>query len=311
MFCSKCGNEVEEGTAFCPKCGTELGDSKVKSDTSKSKFASTTEKISLLKKVKSWSLKKKIVVGAGAVLLFILLVSMCSGGSSGGKHTVKYLRSMNTEAARNWADFIEEYGIDAFTSTNIRILDQAVGDDNIELVKAIIKDKSNLDLNTDAFGVMSPLSRAVGSNKMEITKLLLEAGAKPYVYYGTGYNWLPEDYDILADAISRRGEMFTFILDYYKKHNLLDCSSHKCTVFVRDGGSINGNIVKRLFDEGFKPSQKDLGEIFERRIEFSSPISDEEGNEFIKSLIRKYQNDEFYAQVYKDKDVWINYKMAK
>ena len=141
----------------------------------------------MFEKIKSWSLKKKIVVGGIAVVALILLVSMCSGGNSGGKHTIKYLRNMNTEAARNWADFIEEYGIDAFTSTNIRILDQAVGDDNIDLVQAIINNKSNLDLNTDAFGVMSPLSRAVGSNKMEITKLLLEAGAKPYVYYGTGY----------------------------------------------------------------------------------------------------------------------------
>lgn len=26
MFCSKCGNEVEDGTAFCPKCGSKIGD---------------------------------------------------------------------------------------------------------------------------------------------------------------------------------------------------------------------------------------------------------------------------------------------
>ena len=25
MFCSKCGNEVADGTAFCPKCGTKVG----------------------------------------------------------------------------------------------------------------------------------------------------------------------------------------------------------------------------------------------------------------------------------------------
>ena len=24
MFCSKCGNEVDEGTVFCPKCGEKL-----------------------------------------------------------------------------------------------------------------------------------------------------------------------------------------------------------------------------------------------------------------------------------------------
>lgn len=27
MFCSKCGNKLEEGTVFCPKCGTKLGTS--------------------------------------------------------------------------------------------------------------------------------------------------------------------------------------------------------------------------------------------------------------------------------------------
>ena len=27
MFCTKCGNKLEEGTAFCPKCGTKAGTS--------------------------------------------------------------------------------------------------------------------------------------------------------------------------------------------------------------------------------------------------------------------------------------------
>lgn len=26
MFCSKCGNELQEGQAFCPKCGAKVGD---------------------------------------------------------------------------------------------------------------------------------------------------------------------------------------------------------------------------------------------------------------------------------------------
>lgn len=25
MFCSKCGKELNDGTAFCPECGTKLG----------------------------------------------------------------------------------------------------------------------------------------------------------------------------------------------------------------------------------------------------------------------------------------------
>lgn len=25
MFCSKCGNQLDEGVAFCPKCGTKVG----------------------------------------------------------------------------------------------------------------------------------------------------------------------------------------------------------------------------------------------------------------------------------------------
>ena len=41
MYCSKCGNEVEEGTSFCPKCGEKLN----KENYSEKKDSTETEAI--------------------------------------------------------------------------------------------------------------------------------------------------------------------------------------------------------------------------------------------------------------------------
>ena len=78
---------------------------------------------SVLGKTKELSLKTKITIGFVFILGIIFLSQQCNGqGSSGTKNTLNYLRSVNTEAARDWADFIEAYGIDAFTSRNCQLL---------------------------------------------------------------------------------------------------------------------------------------------------------------------------------------------
>lgn len=265
---------------------------------------------SILVKAKALSLKTKITIGFVLVLGIIFLSQQCGGEtSSGTKNTIKYLRSVNTEAARNWADFIEAYGIDAFTSSNIRILDKAVGDNNIELVKAIIKDKSTLDLRCDAYASQRPISRAVGSNKMEIAKLLLDAGSKPYVYYGTGHNWIPEDDDILTAAFSCEGEMFEYILNYCQKNKLLDCSTHDCSIFDQVFGYLNGSQLIELFDAGFIPSPRDLEIIIERDISFPDELY-EEGNELIKNVLLTYKDYDIYAEVYENKSPWVKEKLA-
>ena len=266
---------------------------------------------SVLGKAKELSLKTKITIGFVFILGIIFLSQQCNGqGSSGTKNTLNYLRSVNTEAARDWADFIEAYGIDAFTSSNIRILDKAVGDNNIDLVKAIIKDKSVLDLRCDAYGSQRPLSRAVGSNKLEITKLLLESGAKTYVYYGEGHRNIPVDDDVLSAAFFCEGEMFDYILNYCKKNKKLDCSSHDCSVFDNVFGYLNGYQLIQLFNAGFVPSPRDLSIIIERDISFPDEIS-EEGNELIKSVLQTYKDYDIYAEVYENKSAWVKEKLAR
>lgn len=264
----------------------------------------------ILGKVKTLSLRTKITAGVLIVLGLIWLNQQCSNKTtSGTKNTLKYLYSQNTEAGRDWADFIEAYGIDAFTSSNIRILDKAVGSNNIELVKAIIKDKSKLDLRCNAYGAQRPIFRAVGSNKLEMAKLLLESGSKPYVYYGSGYDWIPEDDDILTAAFSCEGEMFDFILEYYKKNKLLDCHAHDCSIFDNVFGKLNGEQLIELFNAGFIPSPKDLGIIIERDIKFPEEKMDE-GYELIKKVILLYQDVGLYSEVYENKSAWVKEKLA-
>ncbi len=317
MFCSKCGNEVEEGTAFCPKCGTELGDSKVKSDTSKSKFASTTEKISLLKKVKSWSLKKKIIIGAGIVLLFILLVSMCSGGSSGGKHTVKYLRSMNTEAARNWADLIEEYGIDAVDENNMTILQTAVGSDNGELVAACIKDKA--DVNRKGSRTAPALIMAVRQCNYDITKQLLEAGAvvnpkyekDTSLYAAFDENEFDALFEVLkwnagtlnSDSVT---QIALLLIPYYQKNGLLDHFDDGKNALCRTCYHVNNNhqrvdnmtVLTALFEAGYQPSQGDIGNWSEGLIGDGFYSTDGEVSKTSWNILTKVLKQKQYKEKY-------------
>ena len=38
MFCSKCGNQLDEGVAFCPKCGAKVGETKENTKTKEKGF---------------------------------------------------------------------------------------------------------------------------------------------------------------------------------------------------------------------------------------------------------------------------------
>ncbi len=72
MFCSKCGNELNEGAAFCPKCG-EKTSSKMENMVSKQLtqgFADNTGN------------RKKIIIAAGiAVVIALVLMIVVFGGS--------------------------------------------------------------------------------------------------------------------------------------------------------------------------------------------------------------------------------------
>ena len=221
----------------------------------------------MFEKIKSWSLKKKIVVGGIAVVALILLVSMCSGGNSGGKHTIKYLRNMNTEAARNWADFIEEYGINAITSDNTTILQMAVDGQNKELVETCLKDGA--DPNVFSGKVLPAVCIATRYKNYEIVKMLLETGANPNpLDKETQKNmWDSAQYDALSELFTsyRIGddgvrEIAKLLIPYYKKYNCFDYTGISQKNICR--GITTGDvyeevfdfeIIKSMFDAGFLP----------------------------------------------------------
>lgn len=221
----------------------------------------------MFEKIKSWSLKKKIIVGGIAVVALILLASMCSGGNSGGKQTVKYLRNMNTEAARNWADFIEEYGINAITSDNTTILQMAVDGQNKELVETCLKDGA--DPNVFSGKVLPAVCIATRYKNYEIVKMLLETGANPNpLDKETQKNmWDSAQYDALSELFTsyRIGddgvrEIAKLLIPYYKKYNCFDYTGISQKDIYR--GITTGDvyeevfdfeIIKSMFDAGFLP----------------------------------------------------------
>lgn len=45
MFCSKCGNELQDGQAFCPKCGTAIQNTSKNQQKNKDSTSSVMESI--------------------------------------------------------------------------------------------------------------------------------------------------------------------------------------------------------------------------------------------------------------------------
>jgi len=75
-FCSKCGNEVEEGTVFCQNCGNKLEETVSASETA----AGTAEQ----NKRSSNKIVGIVVTAVLAVIAIILIVNLTSSVFSGG-----------------------------------------------------------------------------------------------------------------------------------------------------------------------------------------------------------------------------------
>jgi len=81
MFCSKCGAEIADDSAFCPECGVKQKEiSPVKEQPSETKKSPPNKKPSNAGKVVAF-----IVLAA----LFTAMITMLSGGKSSGKSTPK------------------------------------------------------------------------------------------------------------------------------------------------------------------------------------------------------------------------------
>lgn len=291
MFCSKCGSEVAEETVFCPNCGAKIGEAAVEMPDAASDAAEKSKEIAGKAKenAKKWSLKKKIIAAAAAFLAIVVVVGMCNddeGGSSGGsggkgKNTIRYLREQNTAAARDWADFIEAYGINAVTEDGKFILLMAVQQENEELVAACIKDKADVNLRggSDAFSA-PPLMYAVRKGNYEITKRLLDAGALVHPVYEKDEShfdlFAANEFDALRacpfgdDNLKYNGDYakvalllipyyrdnykISGLLDHFDKDSDEDAFLSKCFRYRKP----NVEIVDALIEAGYRASEKDI-----------------------------------------------------
>ena len=221
----------------------------------------------MFSKIKSWSLKKKIIVGAIAFVVICVIVGMSSDddgeSSSGGKgkNTIKYLQQINDEVARDWIFVIENYGINA-VEDGVTITQVAVKSNNADLVAACIKDKADVNRNM-------PLYSAISLGYFDIAKMLLDAGALARTVNANG-----RALDALESLIERGGEekmleMEKALLPHYKGTDWLDNSKSEST-YASDtvsaclnSGAYNFEFLKNMFDAGYKPSRGDIYAIIE------------------------------------------------
>lgn len=116
MFCSKCGNKLEEGTAFCPKCGTQVGNGKIEMEEERSM------------PVQQQSEKKKpgylkyifIVIGLFLVIGVSSLVFGRKGASGNTELENKYITLVQTGYLGEYTDatvkdILEAFQMDDFT----------------------------------------------------------------------------------------------------------------------------------------------------------------------------------------------------
>lgn len=119
--------------------------------------------------------------------------------------------------------------IEIFNQTPAWGLVKAIDDNNIEVIKSIIKnDTSLLNYQEPTFG-MSPLQRAVGSRHYEATKLLLELGANPNqksyigdspIYEALGDGWY-------NNTVEKDSSMLNLLFRFGADPNIIYESSNK------------------------------------------------------------------------------------
>ncbi len=114
MFCTKCGRQIADDAVVCDYCGAKVGEAVVDDNTPVTEVLS--EKVNDLKeKVSGNPDLKKIVLGALAVVILLVLVLVCSlmFGSSPKKTVEKYAK------AAGKLDYVE---VMKYTVTNKKAL---------------------------------------------------------------------------------------------------------------------------------------------------------------------------------------------
>lgn len=174
-------------------------------------------------------------IGSGlSVILLIGIINLAI--PNGPSHTLKYLKKVNNDTTRYWANFITKNGINAINADNNTILSVAITSNNTELVEACFKDGADpnkLD------GIILRLAR--NTKNPEICSLCMKYGAQ----------FVPEDlmtsdyYDSILDDV---------FIPFYKKNKCTDMTNINIPI-LRDISPIR---VAKLSKEGFMFSYRDM-----------------------------------------------------
>jgi hypothetical protein len=216
-------------------------------------------------------------------LLSALAASVMFIGCAKYGPVVKILDQYNNELSRYWKAFITENGIDAIDDDGDSLLSVAIESNNIELVKAVLKCK--IESNRYAqyrttyvgsgYGVTA-LGVAVSQSKIDpsIIEALLKNGDSPKTYGENGavnmdvLSWAVRNHDL--DIIGITLPYYTKdMLDYTNVDELTMISYTYLPGYQRgelDESAERIQILKTLYDKGYKPSPIDFNKILEAYI---------------------------------------------
>ena len=214
----------------------------------------------------------------------IVVLSLCClilFASCGVGPVVKILKSYNDESARQWITFIQKNGINAITEDGQTILIAAISGENVELVKACLKCKADVNISSEYSKF--PISLATHYNKnLEIADMLLSAGANTQPREGEDalqYAIEDENVDMINLLVKHKVPM-----DYSKQQTRVVSS---VTPYA---------ILKPLIEGGFKPSVFDLRMIIPQYID----TQDETVEGDYLNWISTFAKDPAYKDTYID-----------
>lgn len=226
--------------------------------------------------------------------ILVVLLLGCLFISCKPSNTIKYLKSVNNETARQWIEFISDYGIDAITSSDETLLWVAVSQNNTELVKACLKDDANPNIYPS--GRVPALNLSIRNRNLELCELLLKNGAKINPDYGEGSPM--DETEFFFWGTKNKGYSTDFddlLIKYYKKQKISDLTNVNTCILREDSSPMR---VAKFSNEGFKFSFYDMTVI---AMEYINSFGDEVAQKAYMNALKnncnfkKYKNSAPFA----------------
>lgn len=180
-------------------------------------------------------------------LLCLILYTGCGVGP-----VVKILKSYNDEPSRYWISFIKKNGINAINENGETMLNVAISGENVELVKACLKCKADVNITSESSKFPISLASHYYKN-LDIAEMVLNAGANTHPR---------DDEDALKYVIE--DENIDMINLFIAHKAPMDYSAAQSRVI----SSVTPyEVLKALINGGFKPSIYDLTMIIPQFVE--------------------------------------------